>query len=74
MERLSPSVHCPWLSVVAVLVVVGSIPPSDSFCLENLLFGRAIAVQLGSLGPPKKAIVEGGFITETYFIFVDLCI
>ena len=31
MERLSPSFHCPWLSVVAVLVVVGSIPPGD-FC------------------------------------------
>ena len=26
VKRLSPSFHCPWLSVVAVLVVVGSIP------------------------------------------------
>ena len=31
VERLSPSFHCPWLSFVAVLVVVGSIPPGD-FC------------------------------------------
>ena len=31
MERLSPSFHCPWLSIVAVLVVVGSISPGDFF-------------------------------------------
>ena len=31
MERLSPLFHCPWLSVVAILVVVGSIPPGDLF-------------------------------------------
>ena len=39
------------------LVVVSSIPPGDFFFvfLANLLFWGAIAVQLGSLGPPEKA-------------------
>ena len=59
VERLSPSFHYPWLSVVAVLVVVSSIPPGDFFfyCLENLLFwwpgGRATR----DFGPPEKTIV-----------------
>ena len=39
------------------LVVVSSIPPGDFFVVANLLFFGAIAVQLGSLGPPEKAIV-----------------
>ena len=43
------------------LVVVSSIPPGDFFLFfwANLLFLGAIAVQLGSLGPPEKAIVGG---------------
>ena len=31
LERPSPLFHCPWLSVVAVLMVVGSIPPGIFF-------------------------------------------
>ena len=55
---IKPILHCPWLSVVAVLVIVGSIPPGDlffCFFFANPLFWGAIAVQLGSLGPPEKA-------------------
>ena len=57
MKRLSPSIHSPWLSVMAVLVVVGSIPPGDLFfCFfwANLLFfsGAAppVARDLGGFG------------------------
>ena len=43
------------------LVVVSSISPGDFFFVfwANLLFWGAIAVQLGSLGPPEKATVGG---------------
>ena len=56
MERLSPSFHCPWLSVVAVWWSLVRFRRAIFFCfLANLLFWGAIAVQLGSLGPPEKA-------------------
>ena len=56
MERLSPSFHCPWLSVVAVLVVVGSIPPGDFFVFfwAKLLFWGHSAVRLGIWVDSKK--------------------
>ena len=47
VERLSPSFHCPWLSVMAVLVVVGSIPPGDLFFV---FFGKS-AVFWGRSAP-----------------------
>ena len=50
MERLSPSFHCPWLSVMAVLVVVGSIPPGDLFFV---FFGKS-AVFWGAAPPPVR--------------------
>jgi hypothetical protein len=55
VERLSPSFHCPWLSVVAVLVVVGSIPPGDLF-LANLLFWAAQRRTARDLGGFEKAL------------------
>ena len=65
MERLSPSFHCPWLSVVAVLVVVGSIPPGD-FCsvfLVNVLFfgaQRAVARDFGGVEKATDGHMTGG--------------
>ena len=59
MERLSPSFHCPWLSVLAVLVVVGSIPPGDFFFvffLENLLFFLTQRLVARDLGGFEKAL------------------
>ena len=50
------------------LVVVSSIPPGDLFFVfwANLLFFGAIAVQLGSLGPPEKAIVGDPLIGRNW--------
>ena len=56
MERLSPSFHCPWLSVMAVLVVVGSIPPGDLFFC--FFFGKS-AVFWGAAPPVARDL--GGF-------------
>ena len=58
---VKPIVSLPLVICCGRLVVVSSIPPGDFFCVfwANLLFFGAIAVQLGSLGPPEKAIVGG---------------
>ena len=49
VERLSPSFHCrPWLSVVAVLVVVGSIPPGNFFFVVGKPAVLGCAVPCGS--------------------------
>jgi hypothetical protein len=64
VERLSPSFHCPWLSVVAVLVVVGSIPLGGDYFLflKICCFGGPTGVRLGIWVHPKKAIV--GYIPK----------
>ena len=54
---VKPIVSLPIVICCGRLVVVSSIPPGDFFFVfwANLLFWGAIAVQLGSLGPPEKA-------------------
>ena len=54
---VKPIVLLPLVICCDRLVVVSSIPPGDffRFFLAKLLFWGAIAVQLGSLGPPEKA-------------------
>ena len=66
VERLSPSFHCPWLSVVgSVWVVVGSIPPGD-FCFvfwENVLFfgaQNAVARDFGGVEKATDGHLTGG--------------
>ena len=60
-KTVKPIVSLPMVICCGRLVVVSSIPPGDFFFvfLAHLLFWGAIAVQLGSLGPPEKAIVGG---------------
>ena len=59
MEWLCPSFHCPWLSVMAVLVVVGSIPPGDfflSFFGKSAVFWNAAPPVARDLGGFEKAL------------------
>ena len=62
VEWLSLSFHCPWLPVVAVLVVVGSIPRGDFFCVANLLFLAAQRRAARDFGGGEKAIAGGPLI------------
>ena len=59
MERLSLSFHCPWLSVVAVLVVVGSIPPGDFFFVFGQIccFGGQLPCSSAVWVHPKKRLM-----------------
>ena len=54
---VNPIVSLPMVICCGRLVVVSSIPPGDFFVSfgKTAVLGGAIAVQLGSLGPPEKA-------------------
>ena len=56
MERLSPSFHCPWLSVVAVWWSLVRFRRAISFLflMQNCCFGVHSAVRLGILVEAKK--------------------
>ena len=68
MERLSPSFDCSWLSVVAVLVVVGSIPPGDFFLANVLFFGaqRAVATDPELKGGRSSSLQTYGGLLRRY--------
>ena len=58
MERLSPSFHCPWLSVVAVWWSLVRFRRAIFFCfLANLLFWGADRRVTRDFGGVEKATV-----------------